>query len=191
LTIIDAFSKSSRDEWGQILQSYKRVFNNTKDVELTVINRRCDVASHKRYSHDMPKINVVDGDMKAEELMRDYYWTHDCMIKYSREGWGLPVLEAMACGMLVIHNGSTGQQQYLTGKNSLAFSGGKFSENGQSLFDGDVEKMEKWMLHAYQGKGTDCKEAGRKTAERLNWSNFTRSIIQDIEATDEYKKALG
>lgn len=186
LTMIDSFSPSSRDEWEILIQTYNRVFHNVKDVSFTIINRRHNADLEEKYSQPhyslpSPRIYAVSGDLQAEELMQEYYWTHDCFVKYSREGWGLPVLEAMACGMQVIHNGNTGQTQYLTGKNALVFNGGKFGPEGGSLVDGDIQKLEKWMMGAYQGEHREVCESARATAERLDWSNFANNLVKSIE----------
>jgi len=114
-------------EWGErkapevLLRAFAEEFKKSDDVALmvSVFNRdpTIDVAA------EIAKLNLPDGPpilvmLNAEfddAQMGSLYRSADCFVLATRgEGWGMPVLEAMACGLPTIATNWSGPADFLS-----------------------------------------------------------------------------
>jgi GT2 family glycosyltransferase len=124
--VSDTFTFLSVFEWGErkapevLLRSFAREFARHEDVMLlvSVFNRDPAIDVHQEIAKlDLPKsarIVVMVNPEFAGYQMGSLYRSADCFVLPSRgEGWGQPVLEAMACGLPVIATGWSGMADFL------------------------------------------------------------------------------
>jgi len=130
---ITAFRPSSRFtflsvfEWGErkapelLLRAYIDEFKESDDVllVLSVFNRdptievRAEIA--KLGLPPGPPVVVLTNPRFPDHQMGALYRSADCFVLPTRgEGWGMPVLEAMACGLPAIATGWSGPADFLT-----------------------------------------------------------------------------
>jgi GT2 family glycosyltransferase len=102
-------------EWGErkapevLLRAFTQEFGSREDVVLllSVFNRDPAVDVHAEIEKlDLPRsaqiVVMLNPEFKGEQ-MGALYRSADCFVLPSRgEGWGMPVLEAMACGLPTI-----------------------------------------------------------------------------------------
>lgn len=103
-------SNSSRENWRETLTAYHEAFQELyeKDVLLTikswdmnVVNYLSHLASLRRKG--APEVRVVELDLTNSDL-NGLYAQHWFFVKNAnREGWSLPLWEAMACGLRVAY----------------------------------------------------------------------------------------
>jgi glycosyltransferase involved in cell wall biosynthesis len=103
-------------EWGErkapetLLRAYFSAFTHKDDVLLLlkVLNRDPGVNVQAQIAalnlpQDSPPVALLYNQELATHQMGSLYRSADCFITPTRgEGWGLPILEAMACGLPVI-----------------------------------------------------------------------------------------
>lgn len=122
----DSFTFLSVFEWGErkapevLLRAFANEFSPSDDVTLlvSVFNRDPTIDVEKEIAKlDLPasaRIVVMVNPEFAGYQMGSLYRSADCFVLPSRgEGWGQPVLEAMACGLPTIATGWGGVADFL------------------------------------------------------------------------------
>ncbi|WP_147794096.1 glycosyltransferase [Cellulomonas sp. Y8] len=124
--ITDSFTFLSVFEWGErkapevLLRAFAHEFSKNEDVTLllSVFNRdpsvdvRAEIA--KMHLPESARIVVMINPEFTGYQMGSLYRSADCFVLPTRgEGWGQPVLEAMACGLPVISTGWSGVADFL------------------------------------------------------------------------------
>lgn len=114
-------------EWGErkapelLLKAYSRAFSAADDVVLICKINNQDQSIH--VEQEIRKLNLpADGPeilFLHNMVLEDYempalYRSCDCFVTATRgEGWGMPILEAMACGLPVIATDWSAQRDFL------------------------------------------------------------------------------
>jgi glycosyltransferase involved in cell wall biosynthesis len=102
----------------------------------------------------------------TQEQMFEAYHEADVFLKWGREGWGFPILEAMSSGCLVITN--CVHLPYLRDKeNCLTFRNSK--------------QLQAALQRAANHPCTAVKEAGQQTAAELTWEKARERVLAAIE----------
>ena len=123
----DRFTFLSVFEWGErkgadvLLRAFAEEFKESEDVLLlvSVYNRDPDVDVHNEIAKlglapGAPIVVLVNAEF-ADYQMGSLYRSADCFVLPSRgEGWGMPALEAMACGLPTIVTAWSGPADFLT-----------------------------------------------------------------------------
>lgn len=160
-----------------------------KSIKSLIVDRGRD---HTGGSNELQKyfeeVNYMDcttpklrgsGDEKKKKLMAgrwplaamsQAYAEADVFLKWSREGWGFPILEAMSSGCLVITN--CVHLPYVDSKkNCLTFQ--------------NIPELQAMLRHASEKPLTGIKKAGQQTAAALTWDK-ARKVIRAV--IDKYAK---
>ena len=118
-------------EWGErkapdlLLDAYSRAFSRADDVLLVLkvsnldpgVDVHAQVASAGLPADGPPVVLLHNQDLPAHQ-MGSLYRSADCFVLATRgEGWGMPILEAMACGLPVIATGWGGQMDFYSEQN--------------------------------------------------------------------------
>jgi glycosyltransferase involved in cell wall biosynthesis len=194
LSVLTGFGHpSSRANWQEIVDAFTEEFRGQRGVTLTIVSsaslvpfRYAGVGDAVRRlptdllglvragrSSEGPEIALLEGGRHTHEEMREIYRRHDAYISYSREGWGFPLLEAMACGLDVIAPRYGAPLAYLEGSPARLFDPGRLTDDGLSFEGGDIA--------ALRGHLRDIYEARRRTrlwTERLSWSRAAEEILR-------------
>ncbi len=123
----DRFTFLSVFEWGErkgaeiLLRAFSQEFKEAEDVVLvvSVYNHDPDVDVHGEIAKlgldpGAPIVVLVNAEF-TDYQMGALYRSADCFVLPTRgEGWGMPVLEAMACGLPTIATAWSGPADFLT-----------------------------------------------------------------------------
>ena len=123
----DRFTFLSVFEWGErkapeiLLRSFADTFKESEDVVLllAIFNRDEQIDVRREIARlDLPSsapIVLMVNPEFADYQMGSLYRSADCFVLPTRgEGWGMPVLEAMACGLPAIATDWSGPADFLT-----------------------------------------------------------------------------
>lgn len=127
----EKFTFLSVFEWGErkapevLLKAYSKAFTKNDDVVLIckVINNdgsiNIDEEIHKlNLPEDGPEIIFLYNTKFVDYDMATLYRSADCFVIATRgEGWGMPILEAMACGLPAIATNWSSQVDFFNEKN--------------------------------------------------------------------------
>ena len=110
-----------RKGYDEALRAFKDVFGDDPNVMLLlkatsfVDNDAVQQMQAKIAEIGIPQAKLVDGAIQTH-LMASLYRSCDCLIYPSRgEGWGLPLIEAMASGLPVLTTNVSGHSEFLKG----------------------------------------------------------------------------
>lgn len=107
----------------EMIQAFKNVFGNNKKVELIISvdnNFSSDGLQSteerlKKYDLDCDNIKILHFPEKQEYIK--YLKTGHVFLSCSKsEGWNLPLIEAMACGVPSVYSNCSGQLEFAEGK---------------------------------------------------------------------------
>lgn len=124
--------------------------------------------------------------------LRDLYRSADCFVLPTRaEGWGLPILEAMACGVPAIVTRYSAPLDYVTEENGYFINVARMVEARDDEFgvktglwaEPDESHLRHLMRQAFQNKDERIakgQEAAR-AATSFAWDGAARRAVQQIE----------
>lgn len=189
-----------------LVDAYYSEFHFDEDVVLilkTSLSKpkykfECDVmkeilAVQNMRKHKGKKLPQIEIIQHRYDSMVPLYNSCDCLVSASSaEGFGLPLLEALAANILVIAPGSTGQTDFLNSENSLLVdtreisAGSKYQywspTKGATTFLPVLEDLSSKMRKAFSSKKDLLKlfsEGRAKTVDKFTW-NAAAKMILDI-----------
>jgi glycosyltransferase involved in cell wall biosynthesis len=190
-------------EWGErkaaetLLRAYGRAFSRQDDVLLLlkVINTDpgVDVQQQIRAldlpSGGPPVAMIYNQDLPTHQ-MGSLYRSADCFVLPTRgEGWGMPIIEAMACGLPAIATDWSAQTDFMNQENAYPLHVGRLIPavakcpyyEGFRWADPDEEHLVELMRHVYANRDEAAAKGARASSEMLaNWT--WRRAAQKIRA---------
>lgn len=198
-----------------LIRSYYNAFSKGEDVSLTLrVFWRFPIESTLEYvkgeiqkikdgfsgRKDFPKI-ILWTEILPEEALPNLYKSFDCFVLPSRgEGFGLPLIEAMACGIPTVGPSWGGNTDFMNNSNSFLVEGklvpinnGDFLKlqpqyGGQNWFDIDEDQLSKTMRWIYDNKDKAA-EVGNKSSkdvlENWTWDHTAARLHSALKSIEE------
>ncbi|MWC29510.1 glycosyltransferase [Paenibacillus sp. MMS18-CY102] len=189
----DKFTFLSVFEWGErkapelLLETFSRVFAHRDDVLLVckIINNdpSFDVPTEIRklkLGAAAERILVLHNDKIPSAWMGSLYRSADCFVLPTRgEGWGMPIMEAMACGLPVIATNWSAQTEFINESNAYPLRVERLIPaearcvyyHGFNWAQPDAEHLAHLMQHVVANR-EEAAERGRRAAIDMQ-SQFT------------------
>lgn len=136
--------------------------------------------------------NIVLGTPCSLTQLRELYQSADCFVLPTRaEGWGLTILESMACGVPAIVTRYSAPLDYLTEDNGYLLNVARMVDARDNLFgiecgrwaEPDIGHLRFLMRHAFEHRD-EVREKGqcaRQDALRFTWKNSAKVAVAAIQ----------
>jgi len=187
------FDWTERKNPTALIRAYYNAFFGKEDVTLTIRTFwRFPIENTKEYITN--QVNAIKAGYKGrkkfprilfwfntmdEKVIPNFYRSFDCFVLPTRgEGFGLPFLEAMACGVPSIGPKMGGSTEFMNSDNSILVDGKKVSIKhhdflskqpqyaGQNWFDINEKELSESMRWAYDNKDK-ARDMGLKSSKEI------------------------
>ena len=191
-----------------LLEAYARTFTAADDVCLVIKDfggdsfyqgQTAEAAIHAlQQNPDAPEILYLKDSLSSEAMPSLYAACNCLVLPYRGEGFGMPVLEAMACGRPVIVTAGGATDSFVSPE-----AGWKIPSHGIRLSDsiGEIKLVKNgWLLEPSQphlgllmksaaSDPAECCQrgaAGRATAEKLfDWNDIAATVVHRLKELAE------
>ncbi|GLT88718.1 hypothetical protein SLE2022_067300 [Rubroshorea leprosula] len=195
---LSVFKWEHRKGWDVLLKAYLKEFSKIDEVVLYLLTNpyHCDRdfdnkivefvegAEMEKPVGGWPLIYVIDTHISQIDLPRMYKAAGAFVLPTRGEGWGRPIVEAMAMSLPVIVTNWSGPTEYLTEENSYPLPVQKMSEVMEGPFKGhlwaepSVSKLQALMRHV-MNNFEEAKAKGRQAREDMI-KRFAPEIVAGI-----------
>lgn len=199
LSVFDWIERKAPD---LLIRAYRRAFRPGDDVLLLLkvfnTDPRFDLARRvaELTQGAGPPVVVMPNQEIAGYQLGALYRSADCFVLPTRgEGWGMPTLEAMACGLPVISTGWGAQSEFLHSgvgyplqiRGLIPAEARAPYYHGLRWADPDIDHLCALMRHVYEHPAEARAMGERAAAEakaRWTWSRAADMILTRLEAFD-------
>lgn len=188
-----------------LIRAFKMEFKNNEDVCLVIktINMGLVEDIQKevekiKYDEDSAQVYIKEAGLNKEEL-GSLYTAGDCFVLPTHgEAWGLPLFEALACGIPVITTGWGAPDELLRDENGEPLPGVHFIKSTKSLADTNYVYLQKsyWaepsipdlmkqMRYAFEHKDEEkakALETSKLIRKKFSWEEVCKPIKERLEA---------
>ncbi|HUV42306.1 MAG TPA: glycosyltransferase [Patescibacteria group bacterium] len=211
----ESFKFMSNFAWGRrkgvdvLFEAFRKEFSEDEDVSFILkalpsyfghkIKDELDLVYNRKGA---AKVYLYDIELQKYELGRIYRMA-DCFVWPTRgEGFGLPPIEALACGLPVIASDHSSHMEFLKkdgkplpgvlpleGKLAKYDKGDSIYYPGFNWFNPSVSHLRKLMRYAFENKDKLKKEAlisSEYIRKNWNWGISTQTVVERLE--EIYKK---
>jgi len=181
-----------RKNTGAVVTAFLDLFKGNPNARL-ILKSQSGIMAHFEFPEDK-NITIIDR-LSTQEEMLGYYKESDCFVLPSRgEGFGLPVLEAMATGMPCIFSNHTGLAEMADEKYNYPINNYKKVKANPTMtksrcdvgnwYDPSLEELKEKMAYVFKNQ-SEAKEKGKMAAEwvknNFTFSHTAKSILNILE----------
>lgn len=198
-TFLSVFQWSERKNPQLLIKGFLEAFSDKEDVVLVLktigYGRGQNIHSEIQkmgYPNWQSKILIDDREL-PDHLMGQVYRSADCFVfPTSGEGWGMPILEAMACGLPTIATNWSAPTEFLNEETGYPIHVKRLipaSEKVFALYRGlhyaepDYENFVSLMRYVYENQRA-VKERGQEVANKIvskwTWDHAAQKIRERL-----------
>lgn len=192
-----------------LLAAYGAAFRLADDVSLTIktfANPHNTVeellAALRQNDPDFPHVVLIKDDYTNEQIKGLYESSHAVVVPSRGEGFGLPIAEAMLCGLPVITTACSGQADFVNQDNAwicdydFAMAGSHLSTSHSAWVEPRYRHLAQLMRELFEaptaGLGMQMKiqRAKKDVLEKYTWANSARLIRQAVEKIERQSQVF-
>lgn len=196
---LSVFEWGARKGWDLLLRAYRAAFRPADPVLLVLkVDCRAPGANPARelaalLPEPSPPVALLYNQALAPERLVELYRSADCFVLPTRgEGWGMPILEAMACGVPAIATAWSGPAAFLSEENGYPlpvrglvpadeagpyFRGARWAEPDEEAL---VELLRRAHTHPEERRAKGQRAAA--DAQRWSWERALDAVCARLEA---------
>ncbi len=199
-TFLSVFEWSERKGQELLFKAFKEEFKNSKDVILIIKvfnpdhrnNIELELANLNIKADDDNIIVLLNADIPYYQL-GSLYRGVDCFVLPTRgEGWGMPIMEAMTCGIPAIATNWSAQCDFMNEENSYLIKVKKLIPaitkspyyKDLNWAEPDYEHLKYLLRYVYEHR-EEAKQKAIKASnmiiEKYSWDNIVKIMIDRIK----------
>ena len=156
-----------------LIRAFKKLVDRFPDYQLVLLGRDSELGAElKQLKRDLGlETRVVQIDYVSEEELLWFYQGAFALVHPSEyEGFGLPAVEAMACGVPVLIGKAEGMVE-ATGNAARVISPLNADSLAQAMIDlvGDEGERRRWI------------DEGKRRSGELRWAKTAEAILDSLE----------
>jgi len=176
-----------------LIKAFIEEFTKEENVELLVkINPAYGIPNVEQilkdlgYNEDGPKIIFDVNNYNYSDLVKLYNNSDVFVCPTRAESFGIPMIEAMACGKPVITTDFGGQTDFVDNTNGWIISGELEEVKHELQYEGikwltpNIEELKLKLRTATQSNLKSRKEEAIKTANNFTWQKTAKKIVELI-----------
>lgn len=197
--LLSVFEWGQRKGWDSLLRAYAAAFRPTDPV-LLLLKVDCRQPATNPLGElarllppNAPPVGVIYNQVLSGEQLTELYQAADCFVLPTRgEGWGMPILEAMACGVPAIATNWSAPPAFLSSENGypLPIRGLVPTASDHPYYraahwaDPDETALTDLLRHvvAHPAERQRKGQQARRDAERWTWDNAVETVFQRLQA---------
>ncbi|KAF8106601.1 hypothetical protein N665_0137s0052 [Sinapis alba] len=197
---LSVFKWEQRKGWDVLLKAYLREFSGKDNVALFLLTNAYHSDRHfgnkivdfvKEFNLEegedgYPFVYVIDKHIPQVDLPRLYKAADAFVLPTRGEGWGRPIVEAMAMSLPVIATNWSGPTEYLTEENGYPLVVEEMSEVKEGPFEGhqwaepSVDKL-RVLMRRVVSEPDEAKVKGKRGREDMV-KNFAPEVVAKVVA---------
>lgn len=198
-TFVSMFEFGERKAPDILMKAFNDEFKADENVQLLLkvnnndpnMNVYKEISKFRLQMGKAPIFMLYNTDF-YEDTLGAFYKLGDCFVSASMgEGWGMPQIEAAACGLPVITTGWSGVTEFLNKDNSYlvdytlipAIARCPYYE-GAKWAKPDINQLKFYMRYVYENQ-KEARELGLKTSEYVRknytWDDTAKAIIKRLD----------
>lgn len=188
----------------QIVETFMKTFDSTEPVDLILLTDNTFGDNNKFTTDILKQLNIEDFRIKTYSHLdiKDYInklQTSNVFISCSRsEGWNLPLIEAMACGIPSIYSDCSGQLEFTKDKGiPVKVLGEKSTDTGNgNYYEPDFNDLSikmRLVKSNYESFLSKAKEESKTIREQFDWKVCAKKaydILSSIDYNVDRKKQI-
>jgi len=177
----------------------------SKDEDVCLVLKTINLGLNEGIQKELAKLPKMDDSANIYVREAEYenyrlpslYTASDCFVLPTHgEGWGLPILEALACGIPVITSGYGAPNEFLRDKKGEPLPGVHFIDCGRSISDEpyvyiqgkewaepNMQHFKKLMREVYNNRQEEKKKAletSKLIRKDFSWANVSLKIKERL-----------
>ena len=182
-----------------MIESFNKVFKDIDDVELVlVVDNKYATDGMDSTEERLKHHNINTDKIKVLSFLsrKDYVeliQNTDVFLSCSRsEGWNLPLIEAMSCGIPSIYSNCSGQLQFAEGKGLPVNVVGEVKDDLGigNYYEPNIIHLERQMLEVFENYPKHFSKALKDSIlihENFNWDNIAQIGYNTIKNYMKFK----
>lgn len=182
------------------IKAFMEEFTKEENVRMLVkvntvygINLEKNMKDLDIQNKNTPELGFITNTINYDELPKLYHEGDVFLSTSKAEGFNLPCLEAMACGIPVISTSYGGQTDYITDLNGWLLEEGELKENqwdvmyeGVKWMEPNIDEIRKMLRKVYNEYKGEKLQACIETSLNMTWQTSAlegKKYLEELNAT--------
>ena len=186
----------------EIVKTFLKTFDTQEPVDLVLLTDNSFDKKYKNTDKTLSDLNINDFRIKTfshldiKDYVKQLQSNHVFLSCSRSEGWNLPLIEAMSCGIPSIYSNCSGQLEFANNKGIPVRVLGKKKFDEEEYYEPDFEDLSvkmRLVKSNYESFLSKAKKESKLIQEEFNWDNVAKKaydILSNIDYNVDKEKQI-